>query len=65
MTYAEWALRHDADGKVSDLVDMLSQALPMTRDMMAVECQSGNAFEYTQGATGFGARLLLHWLGAL
>lgn len=47
-TYVEWALRHDPTGKVSTLVDMLSQNNGMLSDMMTVECQSGNAFEYTQ-----------------
>lgn len=48
MTYAEWGLRHDATGKLSTLVNLLSQANGMLDDMVAVECQSGNAFEYTQ-----------------
>lgn len=47
-TYAEWALRHDADGKISALIDLLSQFNGMMDDQMVVECQSGNAFEYTQ-----------------
>lgn len=47
-TYAEWALRHDPDGKVSTLVNMMSQANGIYDDMLTVECQSGNAFEYTQ-----------------
>lgn len=47
-TYAEWALRHDKDGKISTLVNMLSQANGVIDDMLTVECQSGNAFEYTQ-----------------
>jgi len=48
MTYAEWALRQDPNGRLSTLVNMLSQANGILDDMMAVECQSGNAFEYTQ-----------------
>lgn len=48
MTYAEWALRHDPDGKTSELVDMLSQCNGIIDDMMTVECQSGNAYEFTQ-----------------
>lgn len=48
MTYAEWALRHDASGKLSTLVDMLSQTNGIVDDAMSVACQSGNAFEYTQ-----------------
>jgi hypothetical protein len=48
MTYAEWALRHDSTGKISTLVDMLSQTNGVIDDALAVECQSGNAFEYTQ-----------------
>lgn len=47
-TYGEWGLRHDKDGKVSTLVNMLSQANGTIDDMLTVECQSGNAFEYTQ-----------------
>lgn len=47
-TYAEWALRHDPDGKISTLVDLLSQNNGILDDAMVVECQSGNAFEYTQ-----------------
>lgn len=48
MTYAEWALRHDRNGKIATLVNMLSQNNGMLDDMLTVECQSGNAFEYTQ-----------------
>lgn len=48
MTYAEWALRHDKNGRISDLVNMLSQNNGILDDALAVECQSGNAFEYTQ-----------------
>lgn len=47
-TYAEWALRHDPTGKISTLVDMLSQNNGILSDALTVECQSGNAFEYTQ-----------------
>lgn len=47
-TYAEWALRHDASGKIAALVDMLAQNNGILSDAVAVECQSGNAFEYTQ-----------------
>lgn len=47
-TYSEWALRHDPSGKVSTLVNMMSQANGILADMLTVECQSGNAFEYTQ-----------------
>ncbi len=47
-TYAEWALRHDPTGKISQLVDMLAQSNQILNDMLTVECQSGNAFEYTQ-----------------
>lgn len=48
MTYSEWALRHDSSGKMSTLVDLLSQKNGILEDALAVECQSGNAFEYTQ-----------------
>jgi leucyl aminopeptidase len=34
-------------------------------DIASVGDSPKDAFEYTQGATGFGARLLLHWLGGL
>lgn len=47
-TYSEWGLRHDATGKISTLVDLLSQKNGIVEDMLTVECQSGNAFEYTQ-----------------
>lgn len=47
-TYSEWALRHDSTGKVSTLINMMSQTNSILQDMLAVECQSGNAFEYTQ-----------------
>jgi hypothetical protein len=47
-TYSEWALRHDPTGKVSTLVNMMSQANGILSDMLTVECQSGNAYEYTQ-----------------
>lgn len=47
-TYAEWAARMDPDGKVSTLVDLLSQNNGILEDCMAVECQSGNAYEFTQ-----------------
>lgn len=48
MTYAEWALRQDPTGKISTLVNLLSQNNGILADALAVECQSGNAFEYTQ-----------------
>jgi hypothetical protein len=48
MTYSEWSLRHDSTGKLSTMVNMLSQANGIMDDMLSVECQSGNAFEYTQ-----------------
>lgn len=47
-TYAEWGLRHDPDGKVSTLVDLLSQENGILDDCLVVECQSGNAYEFTQ-----------------
>jgi hypothetical protein len=47
-TYSEWAARRDKDGKISALVNMLSQYNGILDDMVAAECQSGNAFEYTQ-----------------
>lgn len=48
MTYAEWALRHDPTGRIATMVNMLSQSNGILDDMMTVECQSGNAFQYTQ-----------------
>lgn len=47
-TYSEWAARMDPDGKISTLVDLLSQENGILADMLAAECNSGNAFEYTQ-----------------
>jgi hypothetical protein len=47
-TYAEWALRMDADGKSSFLVNLLSQNNGLLEDMLAVECTSGNSYEFTQ-----------------
>lgn len=47
-TYAEWALRMDSTGKTSVLVDLLSQNNGMLEDQLAVECQNGNSFEFTQ-----------------
>lgn len=48
LTYTEWALRRDPTGRLSVLVNMLSKANEILDDMLAVECQSGNSFEYTQ-----------------
>lgn len=47
-TYSEWALRNDPTGKAATLVNLLSQANGIVADCMAVECQSGNAYEFTQ-----------------
>lgn len=47
-TYSEWALRMDPTGKTSTLVNLLSQENGILDDCLAVECQSGNAFEFTQ-----------------
>lgn len=47
-TYSEWALRHDPQGKIASMVNMMSQSNGIIDDMLTVECQSGNAFEYTQ-----------------
>lgn len=47
-TYAEWALRRDSTGRLSTLVNMLSQANEILDDMTAIEANSGNAHEYTQ-----------------
>ncbi len=47
-TYTEWALRHDSSGRLSTLVNLLSQENGIMNDSLAVECQSGNAFEFTQ-----------------
>lgn len=48
MTYNEWALRLDPTGKTAYLINLLSQNNPMLSEMMAVPCQNGNSFEYTQ-----------------
>ena len=47
-TYAEWALRMDPDGKSSSLVNLLSQHNAILEDAYAMECQTGNAFQFTQ-----------------
>lgn len=47
-TYSEWGLRHNLDGKIAPLVNLLSQDNGMLVDMMAKECQSGNAYEFVQ-----------------
>lgn len=47
-TYSEWALRMDSTGKIATLVDLLSQQNGVLEDCLAVECQQGNSFEYTQ-----------------
>lgn len=47
-TYAEWAQRMDPTGRISTLVNLMSQENGILADAMAVECQSGNAFEFTQ-----------------
>jgi hypothetical protein len=47
-TYSEWAARRDADGKISALVNLMSQQNSILNDMLAAECQTGNVFEYTQ-----------------
>jgi hypothetical protein len=47
-TYPQWALRMDPTGKTSYLVNLLSQNNPMLNEMMAVPCQNGNSFEFTQ-----------------
>jgi hypothetical protein len=47
-TYSEWALRQDPTGKITSLVNLLSQNNGILEDSLSVECQSGNAYEYTQ-----------------
>lgn len=47
-TYSEWAARMDSTGKTSTLVNLLSQENGILDDALAVECQSGNAYEFTQ-----------------
>ncbi len=47
-TYSEWAMRRDAGGNISQLVNLKSQKNSIIEDMMAAECTSGNAFEFTQ-----------------
>lgn len=46
-TYSEWGLRQE-NTNVATLVNLLSQENGIMADMMAVECQNGNAFEFTQ-----------------
>jgi len=48
MTYAEWALRMDDTGKISTLVNLLSQNNGIMADCLALECTTGNVYEYTQ-----------------
>ena len=47
-TYAEWAERMDPDGKTSVLVNLLSQNNGILEDCLAVECQNGTSFQFTQ-----------------
>lgn len=47
-TYSEWAMRMDPTGKIATMVNLLSQENGILDDALAVECQSGNAFEFTQ-----------------
>ncbi len=47
-TYSEWAIRRDASGNISPLVNLKSQENAIIADMMAAECTAGNAFEFTQ-----------------
>lgn len=47
-TYSEWAMRMDSTGKISTLIDLLSQNNGILEDCLAVECQNGNSFEFTQ-----------------
>jgi hypothetical protein len=47
-TYSEWAMRMDPTGKIATMVNLLSQENGILADAYAVECQSGNAFEFTQ-----------------
>ncbi len=47
-TYNEWAMRMDSTGKAAYLVNLLSQNNSTIYEAMAVPCQNGNAFEFTQ-----------------
>lgn len=47
-TYAEWAARSDNAGKLSTLVNLMTQYNAVLEDCLAVECTSGNAFEFSQ-----------------
>ena len=47
-TYGEWAVRTDPTGKLFTLVNLLSQNNGILEDCQAVECNSGNAHEFTQ-----------------
>ena len=48
MTYPEWAMRMDPTGRIATLVNLQSQCNAVLEDAMAVECQNGNSFEFTQ-----------------
>lgn len=47
-TYTEWAMRNDPSGRLAALVDLTSKTTPFIKDALCVECQSGNAYEFTQ-----------------
>src|SRR5271155_4227839 len=47
-TYSQWAMRMDSTGKTSELVNLQSQKNSIMEDCLAVPCQAGNAFEFTQ-----------------
>jgi hypothetical protein len=47
-TYSEWAERMDSTGRTSVLVNLQSQCNGIMEDMMAVQCQFGNSYEFTQ-----------------
>lgn len=47
-TYAEWAARTDPNGKLSTLVNLMSQYNSIMEDSLAAECTNGNAFQFTQ-----------------
>lgn len=47
-TYSEWAMRRDPNGKIANLVNLMSKSNPMLNDILFAECQDGNTFTYTQ-----------------
>ncbi len=47
-SYAEWSARTGSDGKLSTLVNLMTQYNGVMEDCLAAECTNGNVFQYTQ-----------------